>query len=82
MIILVTSSIKLQGRVVISYNTKFFLGLLVIKVNPASFLGELGIMKVKSAKMTFCRNRKISPKTEIFHLKYVKKNPKFSNLVL
>ena len=38
------------------------------------FLGELelGVIKVNSAKMNFCRNRKISPKTEILQLKYLK----------
>ena len=52
-----------------------------IKVNPTPFWGELGVIKVKSAKMTFCMNRKISLKTEILHLKSVKENPKFSNLM-
>ena len=54
----------------------------VIKANPASFLGELGVIKVKSAKMTFCRNRKISQKKRNLTSQIRKKNPKCSNLVL
>ena len=54
---LYTHPVFVQGEVVITPRTFWVLG--VIKVHPASFFEVLGVIKVKSAKMTFCGIRKI-----------------------